>query len=248
MNLKVLGSSSAGNCYLLDNGIECLNIECGVSLKNVDACLDYHTKRICGCLISHEHGDHAKFAEQAIRRCIPVYTSEGTANALGETFTQSPMCHTILPFVSYNIGGFRVIPFPTKHDAAQPFGFFINHPETGNILFATDTYYLPNTFSGLNNVMIECNYALDILDENIDKGLLPRSLRNRIIKSHLSIETCIETLKANDLSGINNIILIHLSSGNSDAERFIREVQDATGKNVTVAHKGMDIQFNKTPF
>ena len=39
MELKILGSSSAGNCYLLDNGKETLMIECGVSFRKVSVSL-----------------------------------------------------------------------------------------------------------------------------------------------------------------------------------------------------------------
>ena len=41
-------------------------------------------------------------------------------------------------------------------------------------------------------------------------GRLSPSLRNRTIKSHMSYDTCKETLLANDLSEVNNIVLIHL--------------------------------------
>jgi hypothetical protein len=96
--------------------------------------------------------------------------------------------------------------------------------------------------------MIECNYRIDILDDNIAAGRLSPSLRNRTIKSHMSYDTCKETLLANDLSEVNNIVLIHLSSGNSNANQFIQGIHDATCKNVNVASPGMTIQFNKSPF
>ena len=93
--------------------------------------------------------------------------------------------------------------------------------------------------------MIECNYSLDILNEN---GTIPNIVRNRTIKSHMSYDTCKETLLANDLSIVNNIVLIHLSDNNSDAERFRKGIEEATGKTTFVAKKGLKIEFNKTPF
>lgn len=140
------------------------------------------------------------------------------------------------------------MPFKVKHDAAEPFGYLINHPETGTVLFATDTYYLEQTFMGLSNIMLECNYDINILDANIASGVVPEKLRNRTVKSHMSLETCIETLKANDLSGVNNILLIHLSANNSNASEFKKAVGEVTGKNVIIAAKGMNIEFNKEPF
>jgi len=246
MELKVLGSSSKGNCYLLDNGNEALMIECGIAFKNVQKAVDFDINRIAGCIISHEHGDHAKHVGKCLDARIPCYMSAGTRNALG--LASHPLAHAMDEQVLNVIGNFGVMPFATQHDAADPFGFLIYHPECGMTLFATDTYYLAYTFAGLNNVMIECNYRLDILEANIESGKLNPALRNRTIKSHMSFDTCKETLLANDLSKVNNIVLIHLSSGNAYAAAFRDGIQKATHKNVHVAEPGLEILFNKTPF
>jgi phosphoribosyl 1,2-cyclic phosphodiesterase len=140
------------------------------------------------------------------------------------------------------------MPFPVQHDAAEPLGFLIYHPEMGTTLFATDTYYLAYTFKGLNNILIECNYRLDILDENHQAGRVPKVQRDRTIESHLSYHTCRETLLANDLSAVNSIVLIHLSDDNSNAGEFRSGIADATGKQVYVADRGMNLSFNRTPF
>lgn len=42
-------------------------------------------------------------------------------------------------------------------------------------------------------------------------------------------------LKANDLRHVQEIWLLHLSDGNSDADRFKREIQELTGKPVYIA-------------
>jgi hypothetical protein len=124
----------------------------------------------------------------------------------------------------------------------------ITHAETGNVLFATDTYYLAYTFKGLNNILIECNYRQDILDENYQAGRVPKAQRDRTIESHMSFDTCRETLQANDLRAVNNIVLMHLSDGNSNAAEFWTGIADTTNKQVYVANKGMVLSFNKTPF
>ena len=135
-----------------------------------------------------------------------------------------------------------------SHDANEPFGFLIANPECGTVLFATDTYYLQYTFDGLNNIMLECNYRQDILDANVEAGLLPAKLRARTMKSHCSFDTCKEILLANDLSQVHNIVLIHLSDGNANAKEFKDGIQEATHKTVSVAIPGMKINFNKSPF
>ncbi len=61
------------------------------------------------------------------------------------------------------------------------------------------------------------------------------ALKNRLLKSHFSLENVKEFLKANDLGKVQEIWLLHMSNGNSDSERFKREVQELTGRMVFVA-------------
>ena len=116
------------------------------------------------------------------------------------------------------------------------------------MLFATDTYYIPNTFKDLNNILIEANYSSDILKENVHNGIISLAQMNRTLQSHMSYETCIKTLFDNDISKVNNIVLIHLSDKNSNSLRFREGIQKATRKTTHIADKGMVINFNKTPF
>ena len=250
MVLRVLGSSSSGNAYILENVGEALLIEAGVNFKKVVAALEGNISKVVGCLITHEHGDHAGRINEVLNAVIPVYATQGTIDNAKVKSEWKPRTleREGNGYKVQQIGGFKVIPFATKHDCAEPVGFYIWHPETGGILFATDTYYLPNTFKGLNNVLIECNYDPEILDRNVEEGRLIPTLRERVRESHLSIDTCIDTLKANDLKAVNNIVLIHLSAGNGDPVAFKDRVYRATGKRVHIAAPGLSINFNKTPF
>ena len=246
MKLSVLGSGSAGNCYLFDDGDRILMVECGVKFADVKKAVDFRISRIVGAIVSHEHKDHAREAENVLKSKIPVGMSAGTAESLGIEPKTGVIVMRELDV--YRFGEYRVQPFRTKHDAREPFGFLIYHPQMGMTLFATDTYYLSYTFAGLSNILIECNYALDILDANVAAGVVPEILRDRTIKSHCSLQTCREILKANDLTGVNNIVLIHLSDGNSDAVRFRDDISELTGKHIRIAEPGMCIDFDKTPF
>ena len=66
MELKVLGSSSSGNCYILDNGKEALILEAGVRFKEVKKALGYNLRKVVGCLITHRHQDHAKYIKAMV--------------------------------------------------------------------------------------------------------------------------------------------------------------------------------------
>jgi len=245
MELHILGSSSKGNCYILQNNNEALVIEAGVSLKEVKKAVDFNVNKIVGVLVSHEHGDHAKYVNEFDKARIKVCMSAGTANKIAyvvhDLILMSNGC-------KFKIGNFTILPFDVKHDAVEPLGFLIKHDETGNVLFVTDSYFVPYTFANLNNIIIEANYDKDLLKRNIEAGKIPPSHYNRLLESHMSIDTCIEALQANDLRKVNNVVLCHLSDGNSNADDFKDRVHKATGKTVTVADKGMVINFSKTPF
>lgn len=248
MKLRVLGSSSSGNCYLLQSETtgEVLALEAGIRFDRVKKALDFRLGDIVGCCLTHEHGDHAKYAKYFLEAYIPVYMSVGTCQALSLQSYQH--LHTVMPLQQQRVGSFRVMPFHVQHDAAEPFGWLVRHPECGTVLFATDTYYLRYRFSGLSNILIECNYSLTVLRDNMRAGLISHARYERTVKSHMSYDTCRSTLLANDLSKVNNIVLVHLSADNSRADEFVRGIHEATGKNVIAATPGLCIPFNKTPY
>jgi phosphoribosyl 1,2-cyclic phosphodiesterase len=247
MKLKIINSNSQGNAYILENDGEALLIECGVQFDKIKKALNFQLKKVVGCLITHEHQDHCKSVKEVMTAGINVYASYGTHGAMKtEGHHRARFLHMDAAMA---IGEFRVKSFHVKHDAAEPAGFLISHPECGIVLFLTDSYYSEYTFTGLNNIIVEANYCQSILDKRVQDGMNPKFLRDRVITSHMSLATCKDLLQANDLSQVNNIVLIHLSDGNSDAVRFQQEVQQVTGKRVHVAGAGMVIEnFNKKPF
>ena len=245
MKLKIINSGSVGNCYILETETTALVIECGVKFQDIKQALDFNLRKVAGVLISHEHQDHCKSAEDVVAAGLNVHCSFGTAKSFKFL---SHRVKVMKPMVSHYIGQFKVMGFDVKHDAADPFGFLIYHPECGNVLFVTDTYYVAHRFKGINNILVEANYCQKIVDGRLAENKIHGSVRNRVLESHMSIDTCLGLLKANDLSAVNNIVLIHLSDGNSNAADFKRRVEEQTGKTVTVAGKNMEIDFNRTPF
>lgn len=68
----------------------------------------------------------------------------------------------------------------------------------------------------------------------MDAGKVPEVLKSRLQKSHFSLGNVKMFLLANDLSQVKEIYLMHLSNGNSDAERFRREIAEVTGRQIIV--------------
>jgi len=246
MKLKILGSSSHGNCYLLEGANQTLMLECGVRMAEVKKALGYDISRVAGALLTHEHGDHSAYALDVLKAGIQIYASEGTIEMIKTGgFYPHPIMYINRPF---QVGEFRVIAFDAEHDAEEPLGFYIQHPECGVVLFATDTRDVNTLMKGVNTALIEANFSHEIMDDRIMKGSLNVAQARRIEASHMSLERCIFTLKEFDLSQMLRIVLLHASDGNSNAREFQYAVQSATGIQTYVADKGLEIEINKIPF
>ena len=213
MKLVVLGSSSSGNCYVLDAGNEALILEAGIRLNEVKKVLGFNIRKVVGCLITHQHGDHAKYIKGMIDMGFPTL-------ALPEVWTAKEVWGSrsvaIVPGKGYKLGNFRIIPFPAFHDVPCV-GYMINHPQSGNIMFLTDSYVCEYKFRNLNHVLIECNY---------------------------SDNTLYKYLKSSDLSQVMNIILLHLSKDNGDEPLFVSEIERATGKVVYAGKRGLTVNLD----
>ncbi len=227
MILKVLASGSKGNCYILQHKDEVLVIEAGVAFKTLARLVNH--RDIVGCIVSHEHQDHAKYIEEYRRYGMNIYAKyEPTEDRKSVRF-----------------GNFIIQPFKLSHNVLC-YGYLITHAELGKLVFATDTGYIEYTFKGTNHWLIECNYSKDLMDKAVDKGL-HHILADRIVNDHMSLETCLEYFKVNNLTNTREIVLIHLSDGNSNAEQFKQEVHKATKKDTYIAEKGLELDLSLCP-
>lgn len=232
MRITAYASGSSGNLYKINNGRTQILIECGVPFKKIQQYLNYKIHDISGVLVSHEHKDHAKAVKDLLYIGKDIYTSKGTAETL--KVSDEPSLHIIKSKEPFKLGTFVITPFDVEHDSAEPLGFVIAD-EKDKLLFATDTYYLKYKFTGLTQIMIECNHSYRLIDENVSGGLLNKVLASRLVKSHFSLENVKKWLTDNDLSQVNEIWLLHLSNLNSDADVFKKEVAALTGLPVYIA-------------
>jgi phosphoribosyl 1,2-cyclic phosphodiesterase len=235
ITIDTLGSSSKGNAYRLRSGGHSLLLECGLPWKEIQRKLNFETSNLDGCLVSHSHGDHARALPDLLKRSIPVFASKETFDNL--SCSGHHRAHIITTsLLSTDISDeWRVSAFDTVHDAPGALGFQIVTDDRDNLVFITDTAYCKYKFHQINVLMIEANFSDAILNSNVEKGLIDPTRARRVRENHLSIERVIDFLKANDLRRCREIILIHLSSGNSDATLFKRMVQEQTGIMVTVS-------------
>lgn len=231
IEITSFGSGSKGNAYRVTDGVTPLLVEAGVKYREIQKGFDFRLSEVAGCLLTHDHGDHSKSIKDVMKAGINVYTSPGTIQTLGLSG------HRIKPVKAmqqFQLNTWTVLPFDTEHDVSEPLGFLLVNQVGEKLLFATDTYYIRYKFKGLTHIMVECNYSTEILNQNILEGRVPQAMRKRLLQSHFSLENVKEFFKANDLSKVQEIWLLHLSDTNSNAELFKREIMKLTGKMVII--------------
>ena len=232
MILKCLGSSSRGNCYIL---------EAGIPMRDIKKGLGWQLGKVVGCLVSHRHEDHARSLNDFLTcgiRVLALADVFDAANPRNRVF-----CKIIEPMHGYKVGGFKVFVLPVVHDVPCV-GFVIEHQEMGRLLFITDTMMLEYRLP----IMIEANYSDAILQRNIDSGRMPPAMRGRLLGSHMELQTTKEILRTTDLSAANEVILLHLSDGNSNAKGFAEEVRQIAGKPAYIARAGLEVNLDKMPY
>jgi phosphoribosyl 1,2-cyclic phosphodiesterase len=226
MRIEVIASGSSGNCYKINNEDTTLLIECGIPYKKIQQALNFKTTDIDGVLVSHEHGDHSKACKDLIKAGVDLYMTKGTKEALKldshrvKTFRQWSM------YLDVKIGSFTIKPFRTIHDAKEPVGFVIcDSISKEELVFITDSQYSIYNFSP-DYFMIEVNYVTETINKS--EKIHP-DLRERIKKTHMSLETAINLLERSDLSNLKKIYVMHLSDLNSDAKVIKESLQELTG-------------------
>jgi len=231
MIITPIASSSLANAYILDDGKSPLLIEAGVTLKKLKIASCFRLSSFGGCLISHSHMDHARAVGDLIDFGVDCYMTAETAAAL-EVFGHR--VRIIEPLKQFVIGSWVVLPFPTEHDCPGSVGFLLASGSE-KILFATDTAYLRYKFQGITHLLIESNYVREILDHNVENGIIDIGRKHRLVKSHFSLENLAEMLKANDWGRLEECWLLHLSRDNSNEGYMKKTVAGILGKPVYVA-------------
>lgn len=239
--LKCLGSSSAGNCYMLDSGKEVLILDCGIDMQKIKIALNFDISKVAGVCVTHQHLDHAKSVKDFENMGISVFKPYEFANAV------SAECNYM--------GNFKIKSFAltdkngkfmhTNNDGSECpcYGFLIENPDMGRMLYITDTELIKWKFRDINHILIGVNY---------DKDLIPpdHPAREHIFRGHLELQTVVDFIKANKSYALRSVILCHLSAENADPDKMVAEVQNAAGNSVyvDVARPGFEVELNLYPF
>jgi phosphoribosyl 1,2-cyclic phosphodiesterase len=229
MEVNVIASGSGGNATVLSDGQTSLLLDAGIPFRQLMS-KGVSISALSGCLLTHSHLDHSLAIKDLAKRGVDIYASQGTFD---ERDVRGHRYHAVKSLDHIHIGTFFVLPFDVLHDAAEPLGFWcVSEATDESAVYFSDTGYVKYTFQRFTHIIAECNYSHIGLIESVRNKVIEPELAARITRNHMSVERLIDFLRANDMSRLKQVHLIHMSKNNADVNRFKKAVQRCTGKEV----------------
>lgn len=240
MKIHCIGSSSSGNCYVIESLGQKLIVELGCAFKEVLKAIDYDLTSVAGCLVSHRHSDHTAYVPKALEYQIPVYGNRDVVD-------KYPYVNLLTLNFRYSVGKFKIQCLEVPHNAPC-YAYIIDCPSGERILFATDLNYFKYRVKGCDVIMMECNYSKDII---VDKMVDGKDIRSQS-ENHLELNNCIKALYNNVCEKTKAVMLLHLSNGLSNEQEFIKRAHETVkglcNAWVFCADKGITCDINESDF
>lgn len=205
---------------------EVLVLDAGVPFKETKIALDFNIRQISGVLVTHSHGDHAKYAHEYEAAGIPVWKPYEMES----------------PRQRRRMGRFTAQSFPVVH-SVPTVGYLIEHSDFGRVLYVTDAEYVQYRFRNLRTILIEMNYSNNYIDREAAKFA-------HVVQGHMEKQTTLDFLKANAEPELRHVILCHLSRDGSDPVEFKEAVREVVpvGVTVDIAVPGGEVDLREIPF
>lgn len=238
MNLKVIGSSSKGNCILIQNNGKYVMLDCGMPFEKVLKAVDFKVSDIDFCFACHRHSDHISAIDDVNKAFIPIYSSADVK----ETYPFVNVC-PIGDEPIKCVGEYGFKSFELQHDEHN-IGLILKHFPTDRIIaYICDTGFVKAMPIGVSILIIECNYINAMLHvPEMEERYV------RVKETHMSLERLESYLKKIDRSKLTHIILVHLSDRNADEAFMVKSISDLTGVQVTAASNGKNINLDEIPW
>lgn len=231
ITLKCLGSSSSGNCYLLDYNDETLILECGIKISEIKKALDWNLRRISGICVSHIHQDHSKSVKDFKNMGVPMFLPYESESKKPQKMQMGDFAVTALPMLDKEMQTWQ----HTNGDGTEcPCYAFLIEVDGQRVFYVTDTKLCVWNLRKMNltHMMIGLNYESDMLDKEEYKTY-------HKLTGHLGLEAAKGIVEANRTDSLVNVILCHLGHDSVDVGKCMGEIQKVAGKaDVTVASSG----------
>lgn len=239
MFVRCIGTGSSGNCYALyDNDGKILLLDLGLARKEILKGIDFNVSDVVGAVVSHGHGDHAKAVKDFENMGIPVFAPYKSLEPM--SFKDGSQVKVQAFDLTDKNGKFM----HTNNDGSECpcYGFLIEHDGMGKMLYITDTELVKWRFSGINHILISCNYQKKYISDSVK--------RTHVLRGHMELETVKEFIRANKSNVLRTIVLCHLSGDSCNAEECLAEVQKVAGEGVkcVAAKAWLEVELSQYPF
>jgi len=248
------GSGSSGNCAYVGTPSCGILIDAGVDNNTVLAELaanGVNPSTIQGIILTHDHGDHVRYAYAILRRFKHMRIF-ATPKAMTGLLRRHSMSRRIKDYHApiykefpFKAGSLTITAFETSHDGTDNAGFciegggtvFVITTDTGTITARADHY-----IRKAEHLMIEANYDAAMLRN----GRYPQHLKARISSTigHLDNADTARYLAAVAPAGLlRRIFLCHLSQDNNTPQialSTIRTALEEAGVSLASSHLDVD--------
>lgn len=235
VRLTVLGSGSSGNCAVVSTGRTTLLIDAGLSAKQICVRLEaagYSFDQIDGILLTHEHQDHTNGLEVlSSKRQLQLYATALTRETLQNSlrFRTAPAWNLMTTGSAFDFQDLRIESFAVPHDAVDPVGFIVADEESrlgvlSDVGFVTNL--IKDRLKGADSLFIEANYDTQLLEADTKR---PWATKQRISSrhGHLSNDQAAELIEYVGHSGLQHVVLGHLSDDCNDPDRASKRVLES---------------------
>src|SRR3954471_16701084 len=235
MKLWILGSGSSGNSVLVETERSRILVDAGFSprvLKQRLAHAGVAPESIEAVVVTHEHTDHIKGVAGAARKWGWTIVSTAGTRMMCPDWSQLRTIMTPRKS-SVVVGDFHLETVPVSHDANEPIAVIVTSIAEG--ARAGIVYDLGHVSESVSRALDKLDVL--VIEANPDEGMLrtgpyPPSLQRRISGNfgHLSNRVAAQTASQSIHSGLNNIVLAHLSEKCNTPRTALATVGDALRK------------------
>jgi phosphoribosyl 1,2-cyclic phosphodiesterase len=223
-SFRILGSSSSGNCALLDSGKTRILIDAGFSARRILELLSAAGRSIDSIdaiFLTHEHQDHTQgFRGLSKHQHLSWIANRDTYEALAHPGKEKARWTLFQTGSRFLFRDLEVETFSIPHDAADPVGYFFKwggddlfHPN-GSLAWLLDlghvTSLVRERVCRAQTLVVEANYDRELLECDSKR---PWSVKQRIQSrhGHLSNEAVLDLLQTTDFQRLEEVYLAHVS-------------------------------------
>ncbi len=223
MRVTILASGSGGNACVVESGATRVLVDAGLSAREIERRMTRRgipAESIAAVFLTHEHNDHSSGASVFTARWdCPLYTSCGTAEAIGLAGDLFTPFVRVVPGREGRIGelGFRA--FATPHDAAESVAYAFESDDA-RLVIASDLGRAEADFVDFlreaTTLMLEMNHDEDMLRDGPYTWPLKRRISGGL--GHLSNTQSAEAIRVSSGPRRRRIVATHLSRTNNTPE------------------------------